>query len=106
MTRCGNFHGQIRLNALGQLPLLKIIATFRTGGFGPTRSKYQQHRGQTLHACARPQKSAGKTKANCIQMSRTVEKNEEYKKIAANCIQISRTVEKNEEYKKTAGNIR
>ena len=26
-----------------------------------------QHRGQTSHACARPQKSAGKTKAKCIQ---------------------------------------
>ena len=35
---------------------------------------YREHRSQTLHACARPQKIAGKTKANCIQKSRKLKK--------------------------------
>ena len=41
---------------------------------------YREHRGQTLHACARPQKSAGKTKANCIQKSRKLKKTKNIRK--------------------------
>ena len=43
-----------------------------------------QHRGQTLCACARSQKSAGKLTANCIQKECRLSKNTKNKKTPEN----------------------